>query len=380
MTVFRAFLKILNKNKTPIIMFTIMLVIFGILNFTNEDNAVDFTSSKPDVIIINEDVNDGITKSFIDYISEKSNIIDVDREEIDDALFYRNVNYVIYIPSGFKDEILNGVKPQVKIKSTGDYQASLADMMVNRYLSVVSLYNEYSESEEILISLVNDTLSKEAKVELTSKLNTYEINRMATYFNFMNYAMLAGLVYVVSLILSSFRNDKIMKRTIVSSSSYKSFNRQLLLSNGFFAIILWFIYMILSYILIGNILFSSHGIIYLINSFVFVIVALVIALLIGTLISNKNAVNGIVNVIALGSSFLCGAFVPIEFMPENVVNMGRILPSYYYINSNELIKTMEVINFDSLQPVIKNFLVLFVFIILFIILINVISKRKRKFA
>ena len=380
MTVFRAFLKILNKNKTPIIMFTIMLGIFGILNFTNEDNAVDFTSSKPDVIIINEDVNDGITKSFINYISEKSNIIDVDREEIDDALFYRNVNYVIYIPSGFRDEILNGVKPQVKIKSTGDYQASLADMMVNRYLSVVSLYNEYSESEEILISLVNDTLSKEAKVELTSKLNTHEINRMATYFNFMNYAMLAGLVYVVSLILSSFRNEKIMKRTIVSSSSYKSFNRQLLLSNGFFAIILWFIYMILSYILIGNILFSSHGIIYIINSFVFVIVALVIALLLGTLISNKNAVNGIVNVIALGSSFLCGAFVPIEFMPENVVNMGRILPSYYYINSNELIKTMEVINFDSLQPVIKNFLVLFVFIILFIILINVISKRKRKFA
>ena len=33
---------------------------------------------------------------------------------------------------------------------------------------------------------------------------------------------------------------------------------------------------------------------------------------------NKNAINGIINVVALGSSFLCGTFVPVEFLPNRV--------------------------------------------------------------
>ena len=59
-------------------------------------------------------------------------------------------------------------------------------------------------------------------------------------------------------------------------------------------------------------MFSIHGIFYLINSFIFSICATTIALFIGNIVSNKNAISGIVNVIALGSSFLCGAFVPME--------------------------------------------------------------------
>lgn len=380
MIVFKAFLRVLNKNKAPVILFTVMLVAFGILNFTSNESVTDFTSSKPDILIVNNDTQDGVTSSFIQYIENRSNIIDVLEEDVDDALFYRNVNYVVYIPKGFREDILNGNKPNVDVKSTGDYQASLASMMVNRYLRVVNLYSSYVSDEDILVSLVNDTLEKEVSVSITSKLDSYKMSRMTTYFNFMNYAMLAGLLYVIGVILSSFKNDKIMKRCIVSSMSYKKFNRYLILSNGMFAIVLWFIYMILSYVLLGDILISSHGLVCVLNSFVFSIVALVIALFIGSLISDKNAINGIVNVIALGSSFLCGAFVPIEFMPNSVVNMSKILPSYYYINSNELVKSIEVINFDTLTPVFKNILVMIMFIILFVVLINVVSRKKRKFA
>ena len=380
MIVFKAFLRVLNKNKSPVILFTVMLVAFGILNFTSNESVTDFTSSKPDILIVNNDTQDGVTKSFIQYIESRSNIIDVLEEDVDDALFYRNVNYVVYIPKGFREDILNGNKPNVDVKSTGDYQASLASMMVSRSLSVVNLYSSYVSDEDILVSLVNDTLEKEVSVSITSKLDSYKMSRMTTYFNFMNYAMLAGLLYVIGVILSSFKNDKIMKRCIVSSMSYKKFNRYLILSNGMFAIVLWFIYMILSYVLLGDILISSHGLVCVLNSFVFSIVALVIALFIGSLISDKNAINGIVNVIALGSSFLCGAFVPIEFMPKSVVNMSKVLPSYYYINSNELVKSIEVVNFDSLIPIFKNILVMILFIVLFVVLINVVSRKKRKFA
>lgn len=381
MIVFKTFLGVLNKNKSPIILFTIMLIVFGTLNFNSNETSLDFTSSKPDVYIINEDTNTGITADFIKYIQSKSNIMDkYSIEEVDDALFYRDINYVIYIKKGFRENILNNKEPNLEIKSTGDYQASLADMIVRKYINVLDFYSDYNLSEEELIFKVNNVINKEAEVEVTSKLDLYNLGKMTSYFNFMNYALLAGLVYVISLILTSFKNINISKRTIVSCMNYKTFNRYLLLSNFLLAFVLWFCYIILSFILLGDVLLSFHGLICIINSFVFMIAALVIALLIGNLINNKNAVNGIVNVVALGSSFLCGAFVPVEFMPESVVNISKILPSYYYINSNEIVKTLEEINFSTLEPVIKNIIIMILFILFFVIVTNVVTRRKRRIA
>ena len=219
---------------------------------------------------------------------------------------------------------------------------------------------------------------KKSEVEITSKLDTNILSKATFYYNFANYSIMTCLIYVICLILASFKDIKIQKRTIISSTNYKTLNRQLLLSNSLFSIILWMIYVVLSFILVGDIMFSIHGIIYLINSFIFTICATTIVLFIGNIVSNKNAISGIVNVIALGSSFLCGAFVPMEWLPEGVIKIAHILPSYYYISSNEILKTLEIINFDTIKPIVLNIIIILSFSIVFIILTNIVSKRKQK--
>jgi len=94
--------------------------------------------------------------------------------------------------------------------------------------------------------------------------------------------------------------------------------------------------------------------------------------------NNKGAINGIVNVISLGSSFLCGAFVPMEWLPDSVLKIAHCLPTYYYISTNEALKTLEEFNFEKLKPLITNMAIMFGFAVLFIILTNIVSKRKRK--
>ena len=123
-------------------------------------------------------------------------------------------------------------------------------------------------------------------------------------------------------------------------------------------------------------MFTTHGLIYIINSFIFTICAVSIAFLIGNLVSNKNAINGIVNVVALGSSFLCGSFVPMDWLPDSVLGIAHILPSYYYISNNEIVTDLEVINFDTIQPILLNMGIILLFALGFIIVTNVISKRK----
>lgn len=380
MTVFKTFLKILNKNKFIIILYTMFLIFFGGFNMQTSENNTNFVASKPDIMIVNYDEEKGITKDLIKYIEENSNVVDLKNNEdaINDALFYRDVNYVVYIPKNYNKDFMDGKNPEIEIKSTGDYQSSFAEMLLSRYIKVANIYQKSINSEEELISKINETLSKKSEVEITSKLDTNILSKATFYYNFANYSIMACLIYVICLILASFKDIKIQKRTIISSTNYKTLNRQLLLSNSLFSIILWMIYVVLSFILVGDIMFSIHGIFYLINSFVFTICATTIALFIGNIVSNKNAISGIVNVIALGSSFLCGAFVPMEWLPDGVIKIAHILPSYYYISNNEILKTLEIINFNTIKPILLNIIIVLSFSIMFIILTNIVSKRKQK--
>ena len=216
--------------------------------------------------------------------------------------------------------------------------------MLERYLKVAQTYSKEIKSEEELVKQINNTLEKQVQIEMTSKLDTDSLNKVAFYYNFANYSILAGCVYVICLILSSFKEEKIQKRTIVSSMNYHKYQKQLLIANSLFAIILWLLYVVISFFLLGKVMFTAHGLIYIANSFIFTLCALTIAFLIGNSMKNKDAVNGIVNVVALGSSFLCGAFVPMEMLPDFVLKIAHILPSYWYIKTNEMLKTIEIFN------------------------------------
>lgn len=67
-----------------------------------------------------------------------------------------------------------------------------------------------------------------------------------------------------------------------------------------------------------------------------------------------------------------------EWLPDTVLKIAHSLPSYYYISNNEILKTLEEINFETLKPVIGNMAVILVFTLGFTVLSNMISKRKSK--
>lgn len=379
MTVFKTILKILNKLKGMLILYTVMLICITVLNQTSGNQITSFEEEKPDVLIVNKDQKNIVTDSFIKYISKHSKIkkIDIkDEEKINDAIFYRDVNFVIYIPKGFGNDILGGKNPSLKYKASGDEYSSYSQMMVEKYIKTMLVYRDYYSGKE-LINEVDKTVEKEIKVDLKTTLDTSKLSSMTRYFNFLNYAFLAGCVYCISMILSSLKNENIRKRTIVSSYDYKKYNRIVLFSNAIVIFVMWVLYMILSLILFKDLMISLNGLLYIINSFLFAICALTIGFLIGNITQNKNAIGGIVNVVALGTSFLCGCFVPFEYMPSYVIKIAHILPTYYFVSNNEMIKKLELFSFQNIKPLLINGLVIVLFSGLFIIITNYISRKKQ---
>lgn len=379
MIVFKTILKILNKLKGLIILYTIMLISVTLVNQTS-DNVDSFEEVKPSVIIVNNDKSkNGVTNHFIKYLENHMEVKDIDignEEKIDDALFYRDASLVVYIPDGFGDDLLDNKDVSVEYKISGDKGSSYGKMLVQNYFDSFNIYNNYYDGDELFDRLDN-ALNVDVNVEVKSKVDTNSLSRMARFFNFLNYAILAGCVYSISMILASLKSENVRKRTIVSSYDYKKYNRIVLEACSIVIIGMWILYMILALIIFKDLFISMNGLWYVINSFVFSLCSLCIGFLIGNITQNKGAISGIVNVVSLGSSFLCGCFVPFEFMPDYVIKIAHIFPTYYFVINNEALKVMDNFSLSSVSPLIFNMGIVLIFGVCFVIITNYVSKKKQ---
>lgn len=379
MIVFKTILKILNKLKGLIILYTIMLISVTLVN-QSSDNVDSFEEVKPSVIIVNNDKSkSNVTNHFIKYLENHMEVKDIDignEEKIDDALFYRDVSLVVYIPDGFGDDLLDSKDVSVEYKISGDKGSSYGKMLVQNYFDSFNIYNNYYDGDELFDRLDN-ALNVDVNVEVKSKLDTNSLSRMARFFNFLNYAILAGCVYSISMILASLKSENVRKRTIVSSYDYKKYNRIVLGACSIVIIGMWLLYMILALIIFKDLFISMNGLWYVINSFVFSLCSLCIGFLIGNITQNKGAISGIVNVVSLGSSFLCGCFVPFEFMSDYVIKIAHIFPTYYFVINNEALKVMDNFSLSSVSPLIFNIGIVLIFGVCFVIITNYVSKKKQ---
>lgn len=376
MTIFKTYWKIVKKNIGIIILYTVMLLVFGTMNLKANKNSFEFISSKPDIIIVNNS-SGIITDNLISYLKTNANVKNItDENDIDDAVFFRDANYVIYIPKEFENKIENGKEFNIDIKTNNSYDSYIASELLNKYLDVFSKYMNLYNDKILAIQKLDNTLNKKASVVIENKTNLN--SKTSLFYNFSSYSIMAIVIYIICLVLSSFNDEKISKRTSVSGMNYKTFNNYLYISSFTFTFIIFIVYLILSFLILKSTILNINGILYSLNVFIFFIVSFTMAILISNLVKSKGAISGVVNVISLGSAFLCGAFIPVKYMPSFALKIAHIFPTFYFIDNNEYITSIQ--NFDkvSYEFVLKNFIIMIIFIIFFLILNTLVTRFKRK--
>ena len=376
MTIFKTYWKIVKKNIGIIILYTVMLLVFGTMNLKANKNSFEFISSKPDIIIVNNS-SGIITDNLISYLKTNANVKNItDENDIDDAVFFRDANYVIYIPKDFETKLESGKEVNIDIKTNNSYDSYIASELLNKYLDVFSKYMNLYNDKILAIQKLDNTLNKKADVVIENKTNLN--SKTSLFYNFSSYSIMAIVIYIICLVLSSFNDEKISKRTNVSGMNYKTFNNYLYISSFSFTFIIFIVYLILSFLILKSSILNINGILYGLNMSIFFIVSFTMAILISNLVKSKGAISGVVNVISLGSAFLCGAFIPVKYMPSFALKIAHIFPTFYFIDNNEYIASLQ--NFDkaSYDFVLKNFIIMTVFIIFFLILNTLVTRFKRK--
>ena len=384
MQVFKAFFRIIKSNIIEISIYIVVFLAFTIIFSTTGDNKpIDsFTETKLNMAFINEDTDTPLVNKLEEYLSEKANFIDIEDDEkaLQDALFYRDVEYILRVPSGFSKSLSEGSdirleKTVVPDSTTGIY----IDSLINKFLNTARVYynNLDDISDQKIAENVVSDLENETEVQINSFNSKVSKDNYAIFFNYMAYCLFAILILGVCSVMLVFNNINLKRRNYCSPIRIRNINIQLIYGNLIFAFITWFIMSLTCVIIYKSQLFSLNGLFLLINSLIFTFAALSISFLIANIVKNRESASAAANVIALGSSFISGVFVPQNLISEKVLSIASFTPTYWYVKGNNYIQTIVDFNTENIKPILNNMLIVVAFALAFLAISLVMVKHKR---
>ncbi len=384
MPVFKCYFQIVKKSLPGIFTYTVIFIAITILltqtiesgdsPMTNTLRAVE----KP-ITVINRD-NSKLGTALKEYLDRIHTMVELpdEKERLQDELFYRNIEYILFVPEGFETSILNGKRDvsleNIKIpdSSSGTY----IDMQLDQYLHCINIYLQANlPLEEAIKNANNDVLEKTEVEVLPGSANQF--NPFQTFYQFLAYILISILISAMSPVLVVLNRREIMSRIESSSLTLRQKNSQLIFASILFSLICWMVFVVISWILYPGELMSIRGLYSLLNSFIFTIISCSIAFLVGILSKSTLSLNIISNTLGLGMSFFCGIFVPLEVISSSVLAVSKFLPAYWYVTVNNTLSEHDVIGAAERSIIWEGYLIQIGFIAAIIAVALMISRYRK---
>ena len=364
MRVFKNYFKIVKGHKFAILLYTIIFL--SIISFSTKsgDNNNLYTNIRPN-IYIKDEANTDLSRGLHDYLDKKAVIKEMGELVVEDKLFYQMISAAIVIPKNFDTTRTVNFK-----QAPDDMYGMTVKEHINQYLNQVKTYELAGFETKDAIKYSNEDLEKTIDVGIKSGIDLGKEDNSIFYFNFINYLILAQVLLIVSTIVSVYRKKSLAMRNAASPMPKHRQNLELILGHIITGFAVWVLYILMFVVLYKYDFSLAHTNLMMVNSLFFTISVVTMAVFISSLISNENTISGIMQVVSLGSSFLCGAFVPQALLSKTALTLGKIFPSYYYIKNNEML--LENPNFGTILP---NIGIMLAFSLAFV-LISMVMKTK----
>lgn len=342
MTIFKGFMTLVKRN---MFMFFLYLGIFSaicimIQVFVGDEGMTSFQEESLDIAVIDRDGGE-LAKGLTDYLGKKHRLVEIedDKNVIQENLFYRNIYYVVTIPEDFEKICMEKGEKLSTIKIPGTVSAFYVDQQIETFMNDIRVLLEAGFSMGDALKEVERIGDADTEVTLLDR-NGYGGKKApyASMFQYLPFMVISVLCYIIGFIMIAYRKKEVRRRILCSAVSQRKQNIQLAAGYVVLGIVFWIICLILVLVLYGKDFLSDDNLVYyLMNSFVLVLVTLAIAFLIGVLVQREEVINGVVNVISLGMSFLCGAFVSMSVLSKGVKAAAHFLPVYWYETVNEIL-------------------------------------------
>ncbi|RPA58452.1 ABC transporter permease [Aerococcus agrisoli] len=365
MKVFKLFYSLIKAYKTMIITNIILVVAIAVpisIVYTNSLTAT-FEPVIMNIGIVNHDQGDPVTDHMISYLDNQSNVSSVedDPEVIADTLYYNDADYILEIPAGFGQSLLNSnVLALEKNVSPGTKTATYVDTMIENYISNFQILNtgttDINDPDAVQATLDKIEASMASNIEVTTatatNLDADLLGFGASYTHYAAYALMMTLIAIFGLPMVSMRNPEIVKRDTMGHISPTQRNSELFLACTVFGIGFWLLLMVIAAIIYGlDTLTSSHGILLVMSSFVSMLGIEQMAFFLATVAPNKGIISFMSTGVSLFFAFTSGLFVPRDFVSPVMQQIAQIASPIWQVKTDEIILSAEQLSQNQLDTI-----------------------------
>ncbi len=344
MQLFKAFMKIAWKRlPSSLIYFCIYAVITFAMGATYENNINSSFQAKALTLCILDEDHSTASTALRDYLDTLHELVDLenDPEVLQDNLFYRYISYVLTIPAGFEEKLVNGETEQllINVKVPGSTTGHFIDQQIEQYIQTLQIYMSGGYTLEEAIVETESTLADITPAQNIRFEQEHNEARKEVFFfyRYLPYIFIVLLLEGLAPIVIIFNQKELNDRTTCSSLPLSGRNLQLALGCITYSLFVWLGFLLLGIVAYGKGMFTPNALYCLLNSFVFLLFSAGLTLFICNFAPSYNILNAAANIIGLGMSFLCGVFVEQALLSESVLRIARFLPAYWYIKVNDML-------------------------------------------
>lgn len=338
-----------------------------------------FTAKRLNIAVIDRDKS-LLSKGLKNYLRQFHHVKDVpdDAAVLQDKLFYRDIYYAVIIPENFEQNYTKNTEKLPVIKVPGSTSGHYVDQQINTFLNNIRTLTAGGFSASEALEYTEESLSFRPNVRLIDQTgHNGNMAKHAYMFQYMPYIILSILCYILSYIMLSFGNKDVKNRILCSCTSTRSMNLQLILGHIVIGLGIFLICVSMPAILYPKDFLTDTNLpYYLINSFLMMLVALSIAFLISSFPLREETINGIVNVVSLGMSFICGVFVSMDILGKGVKTLARFLPVYWYEIVNNLLARNHSLSASQTNELWQCYGIQLLFALSFLAVAMVIRRKR----
>ena len=347
MQVFKLFMKVLKKNLFTSMIYVIVFVAISIPMARSAAADKAFKDTPIKIAVFDED-DTPESRALTEFIGRKHKLVELenDKDKIMQALYFETVNYVLIINDGYAERLAGSDTDG--LFSTQHIHESYATVMVSQLLdSYVGSVRAYlaggADMSEAQQSAADAVLSQ-AEVTIARSKGSEDLSEASsTHFRYLTYILISVIINALCPVLLKLGKKEFRFRTNCSCMKSASYSIQVFAGSAVFIAGLWLLLMVVSVVQNGG-MFTGTAWYAVLNSLIYTLICAAIALLICSFEPSDTVVNLLTQIIGLGSSFLCGVFIPQSMLGEGVLAAAKFLPAYWYVKVMEMLSGSEAFN------------------------------------
>lgn len=353
MKAFKLYFKVMRSSVATILTYLgIFAVIFNfVIQAYLPSEKEDLNIQEHKIAVFDADESP-VSKAFTAYLAEHAEIVELEDTEIaiNDALFEGDAYYVIRIPQGFGEQMLDPECHNAELNARGSVYVHLSiasAQLVESYQQTFQVYKQAfggripADKLEETLNLIRTDLQGEVSTHAFQGGDTSKLSVLGVSYNYTFYIIIALLSAVIGGTLISMENQNVKRRDLVSGIPERQRTFGIFLATLLFSVVLWVFLLVILYSWLGFDLLNNSKSPWLIGvSFVHMVAILAIVNFFITLLRNKGSLNFFSTVFSLALSFTSGVFVPLKFIQTPVQKVASFMPTVWAVKANDSIINM----------------------------------------